>query len=338
MKAVVLNGGRTIEHLHMVDREKPEPNPGQVLVRIRATSLNYRDYEIITGSFNREFPLPLVPLSDCAGDIVVVGKDVTRVKIGDRVCGTFWQGWYGGPSELADPTRQLGGAMQGVLAEYVALDQDGVVQFPNHLSYEEAATLPCAAVTAWHALVTEGHLKAGDDVLIQGTGGVSVFALQFAVMSGARAIVLSSSQVKCEQALQLGAATTINYREEPNWSNSVLAFTRGRGVDHVVEVGGPETLTQSLLALRLAGQINVVGYLGGVDGRIDPLMIFRRRARVRGISVGSKQSFSDMNRAIETNGMRPVIDSVFDWKDVGEALLKLKSGRHFGKIVLTVGS
>jgi NADPH:quinone reductase-like Zn-dependent oxidoreductase len=338
MKAVVLDGGRSIEHLHMVDREMPEPGPRQVLVRVRAASINYRDYEIVTGTFNREFPLPLVPLSDCAGEVVAVGQDVTRVRVGDRVCGTFWQGWNGGSSDLADSARQLGGAMQGVLAEFITLDQDGVVHLPAHLSDEEAATLPCAAVTAWHALVTEGHLQAGDDVLIQGTGGVSLFALQFAVMSGARAIVLSSSDEKCERARRLGAATTINYRQDPDWSDTVLSFTRGRGVDHVIEVGGARTFTQSLLSLRLAGQINVIGYLGGAEGLIDPLMVFRRRARVRGISVGSRQSFEAMNRAIEVNAMRPVIDSVFDWKDLGEALTRLHSGRHFGKIVLTLDS
>ena len=308
MRAIVLDGGRGIEHLQMVEREPPEPRPHQVAVQVKAASLNYRDYEIVTGTFNRHFPLPLVPLSDCVGHVVAIGAEVTRVNVGDRVCGTFWQGWLGGPSDLADTARQLGGAMPGVLAEFVVFDQDGVVRVPDHLTDEEAATLPCAAVTAWHALVTEGGLKAGDDVLVQGTGGVSIFALQFAVISGARAIVLSSSDQKGERATALGAACFINYRRHPEWYSQVMAFTNGRGVDHVIEVGGAQTFTQSLMSIGLAGQINVIGYLGGKDGAVDPLLIFRKRARVRGISVGSRQSFEAMNRAIAANRLRPVVD------------------------------
>jgi NADPH:quinone reductase-like Zn-dependent oxidoreductase len=333
---MVLDGGRGLDHLTLVQRPRPSPKPDQVIVRVRAASLNYRDYEIITGTFNREFPLPLVPLSDCVGEIVEAGADVTRVKTGDRVCGTFWQGWIGGPSDLADPKRQLGGAMQGVLAEFVCLDEDGVVLAPPHLSDEEAATLPCAGVTAWHALVTEGHVRAGDDVLVQGTGGVSIFALQFAAMSGARVIVLSSSDHKLQRARDLGAAFTINYRLQPDWSGAVLEYTDGRGVDHVVEVGGPITLTQSLLAIRLGGQISMIGYLGGGGGEVDPLQIFRRRACVRGISVGSRSSFEAMNRAISANQTRPVVDSVYPWTEISTALVHLKDGRHFGKIVLAL--
>lgn len=336
MQAMVLDGGRGLDHLTVVQHPRPSPKPGQVIVRVRAASLNYRDYEIITGTFNREFPLPLVPLSDCVGEIVEAGADVTRVKIGDRVCGTFWQGWIGGPSDLADPKRQLGGAMPGVLAEFICLDEDGVVLAPPHLSDEEAATLPCAGVTAWHALVTEGHVKAGDDVLIQGTGGVSIFALQFAVISGAQAIVLSSSDHKLQRARDLGAAFTINYRMQPDWSDAVIDCTDGRGVDHVVEVGGPTTFTQSLRAIRLGGQISMIGYLGGVGGEIDPLQIFRRRAKVRGISVGSRSSFESMNRAISTSQTRPVVDSVYPWTEISAALAHLKQGKHFGKIVLAL--
>ncbi|WP_246504920.1 zinc-dependent alcohol dehydrogenase family protein [Microvirga antarctica] len=335
MQAMVLDGGRSLGHLHVVERETPSPLPHQVIIQVKAASINYRDYEIVTGIFSRAFPLPLVPLSDCVGIVVAAGADVTRVRVGDRVCGTFWQGWLGGPADLADPSRQLGGALQGVLAEFVALDQDGVVRVPDHLTDEEAATLPCAAVTAWHALVTEGGLKAGDDVLVQGTGGVAIFALQFAVMFGARAIVLSGSDEKGEKAIALGASCFINYRREPEWSASVLTFTGGRGVDHVIEVGGAQTFTQSLLSLRLAGQISAIGYLGGQQGTVDPLLIFRKRARVRGISVGSRQSFEDMNRAIAFNHLKPVVDSIYPWTALGDALLALERGRHFGKIVLT---
>ncbi|QCI63744.1 zinc-dependent alcohol dehydrogenase family protein [Phreatobacter stygius] len=323
-----------IANLREVERPIPEPRHGEVVVRVAAAALNYRDVEIIEGSYHTRFDLPLIPLSDGVGEVVAVGEGVARVRAGDRVAGTFWQNWIAGGFDMADTNRQLGGPIDGMLADYVRLSADGVVQVPAHLSDEEAATLPCAGLTAWHALVTEGGIKPGDTVLVQGTGGVAIFALQFARLAGAKVIVTSSSDAKLERAKALGASGTINYRRSPEWGLEVRALADGRGVDHVVEVGGPGSFGQSLLALRPGGQINVIGYLGGVEGAINPLDIFRRKARVRGIPVGSRQSFEAMNRGIGATGLRPVIDRVFPRGEVRAALDYLRSGQHFGKVVL----
>lgn len=336
MRAFVLSGPGT-DAPQIVERPIPEPGPNEIVVRVRAASLNYRDLEIAQNRFNRQFDYPLVPLSDASGEIVSIGSAVHRFSVGDRVTSTFWQGWLGGSADLADPSRQLGGAMQGVLAEYITLDEEGAVKTPFYLTDEEASTLPCAAVTAWHALVTDGSVKAGDDVLIQGTGGVAIFALQFAVLSGARTIVLSSSDDKLERARALGAAVTINYRQHPQWADLVLHETTGRGVDHVIDLGGASTLSQSLSALRLNGRINIVGYLGG-DATVDSMAIFRKRARVCAISVGSRSSFEAMNRAIALHRCRPVIDRIFDFEQFPDALEYLQTGKHFGKIVVRLGS
>ena len=221
-----------------------------------------------------------------------------------------------------------------MLGEYARLDAEGVVVLPDAIGDEDAATLPCAAVTAWQALVTEGRIKAGDSVLVQGTGGVSIFALQFAAMTGAHVVATSSSDAKLERAKALGAAATVNYRTHPDWAAEVLRLTGGRGVDHVVEVGGPGSFAQSLKAIRPGGQINVIGYVGGAEGMINPLDIFRRRATVRGIPVGSRQSFEALLRALVATGTRPVIDRVFAWTEAREALKHLESGHHVGKVVL----
>lgn len=250
------------------------------------------------------------------------------------MCSAFWQRWVGGSFDLAEPSYQLGGPLDGLLAEYVALDEQAVVPAPVHLTDEEAATLPCAAVTAWHALVSEGVLRAGETVLLLGTGGVSLFALQFAVNAGARVIVTSSKDEKIERARKLGAHAGVNYQRHSDWAAEVLNLTGGRGVDHILEVGGPESFAQSLRAVRVGGQISVIGYLGGTHGAINPLDIFRRQVRVRGIPVGSRASFEAMNRAIEVSGMRPIIDRSLPWTDVAEALRHMESGSHFGKVVL----
>lgn len=323
-----------IANLSEVERPIPAPRHGEVVIRVAAAALNYRDVEIIEGSYHTGFDLPLIPLSDGAGEVVAVGEGVTRVGVGDRVAGTFWQSWVGGDFAMAEAGGQLGGPIDGMLADYVRLRADGVVRVPAHLTDEEAATLPCAGLTAWHALVTEGRIKPGDTVLVQGTGGVSIFALQFARLAGAGVIVTSSSDAKLERAKALGARGGINYRDVPAWGPDVRDLAGGGGVDHVIEVGGPGSFAQSLTAIRPGGQINVIGYLGGIDGTINPLDIFRRKARVRGIPVGSRESFEAMNRGIGQSGLRPVIDRVFPRAEVRAALDYFRSGRHFGKVVL----
>jgi NADPH:quinone reductase-like Zn-dependent oxidoreductase len=334
MKAIVIDGQFGFDHLKLVDRPRPEPRLREVVIRTRAVSLNYRDADMVAGTYPFKFPLPLVPTSDGVGEVVAVGEGVTRAKIGDRVLGTFWQSWLGGDFDQTAGIGQLGGDRDGMLCEYVRLDQEGLVQAPEHLSDEEAATLPCAALTAWQALVTEGHLKAGDTLLAQGTGGVSTFALQFGVMFGARTIVTSSSDAKLERAKELGASHTVNYVTTPIWHPEVRRLNGGRGIDHVVEVGGPGSFMQSLQAIRIGGQIHMIGYVGSKTGEINPLEILYKRAVVRGIPIGSRESFEHMNRAIAVNRMRPVVDRVFPWTEARAALEYMREGRHFGKIVL----
>jgi NADPH:quinone reductase-like Zn-dependent oxidoreductase len=334
MKAIVLDGAPGFDNLRLIDRPVPEPKRQEVVVRMTAAALNYRDVEIVRGTYHTRYELPLVPLSDGVGEVVAVGEGVTRVKVGDRVCSTFWQRWVAGGFDMAEPSYQLGGPIDGLLSEYARLDEQAVVLAPGHLSDVEAATLPCAGVTAWHALVTEGALKAGESVLVLGTGGVSLFSLQVAISSGARVFVTSSNDEKIERAKALGASAGVNYRRTPNWADAVLDLTNGRGVDHIVEVGGPESFAQSFRAVRVGGQINVIGYLGGTEGTINPLDIFRRQVRVRGIPVGSRASFEAMNKALVANGTRPIVDRVYPWAEAANALRHLESGRHFGKVVL----
>ena len=257
-----------------------------------------------------------------------------RVKIGDRVAGAFMQTWIAGEFSDQKSKSALGGAIDGLLAEYVILHEDGVVHVPEHLSNEEAAALPCAAVTAWHALITEGKLKAGDTILVQGKGGVSVFALQFAQLVGARVIATSSSDEKLERVRQLGAVEGINYKTTPNWDEQVWKLTDGVGVDHVVEVGGAGTLNKSLRAVRVGGRVSLIGILTGVSGEISTASILHKNIRVQGIYVGSREMFEAMNRAIELHKMKPVIAQVFDFESAREALAYMESGAHFGKICI----
>ena len=332
MRAIAIVGGFGFDNLKLIERPMPEPRHGEVVIRMGAVSLNYRDMDMVLGTYPFSFPLPLVPTSDGVGEVVAVGESVTRAKVGDRVLGTFHQSWIAGRYE--EDTPQLGGSADGMLAEYVRLDQQGIVHAPANLTDEEAATLPCAGLTSWHSLMTESRLEAGDTVLIQGTGGVSLFGLQFSAMCGARTIVTSSSDAKLERAKALGATHTINYVKTPVWYPEVRALNGGRGVDHVIEVGGPDSFLQSLQAIRIGGQINMVGYIGSKEGAINPLEILYHRATVRGIPVGSRESFEAMNRAIEANTMRPVIDKVFPWTDAVAAIRYMQEGKHFGKIIL----
>lgn len=337
MKAIVLRNKPSVDNLQMVERAIPRPGRQEIMIRVLATALNYRDVEIVTGSYHTVFPLPLIPLSDGVGEVVAVGENVSRFKVGDRVCSTFWQRWVGGSFRMAELGYQRGGPLDGLLTEFAVLDEQAAVLAPKNLSDIEAATLPCAAVTAWHALVTEGAIKAGETVLVQGTGGVSLFALQFARASGARVIVTSRSDDKLERARELGASAGVNTQRTPEWGEAVLDLTDGRGVDHVIEVGGPQSFQQSLKASARRGQINVIGYLGGKEGAINPLDIFTRQVEVRGIPVGSRESFEAMNRAIEINDLRPVIDRTFPWTEAASALRYLEGGSHFGKVGLNHG-
>lgn len=323
-----------LQNLVAIDRELPQPAAGEVVVRLRAVSLNYRDLMIVQGSYNPKMRLPVVPLSDGAGEIVTVGAGVTQWKAGDRVCPTFFQRWLEGGITIAKRRSTLGGDLDGVMREYAALGENGVVAIPAHLSYEEAATLPCAGLTAWHALVVSGGLRAGETVLTLGTGGVSMAALQIARAAGARVIATSSSDEKLERARQLGAAATINYRRTPEWDAEVMRLTDGAGVDHVIEVGGAGTLPKSIACLRPAGHIALIGFLAG-GGAFDPGTIIGKGARLHGIYVGSREMFRAMNRALEAGAVHPAIDRTFAIEDFAAAFERLEKGAHFGKIVLT---
>jgi NADPH:quinone reductase-like Zn-dependent oxidoreductase len=329
--------GAGIEALVEVERAEPKPAYRQVLVKVKACSLNFRDLGMVRGTYRVPIRDNIVPLSDGAGEVVETGAGVTRVKVGDRVAGCFFQRWPGGESAPDVHTSALGGGIDGMLADYALLEEDGVVKIPPHLSLEEGATLPCAGVTAWHAMMEHAKLKAGDTILLQGTGGVSIFGLQFAHAMGIRAIITSSSDEKLRQAKALGAAFGINYRTTPEWQKAAMDFTGGRGVDHVIEVGGAATLTRSFGAIRVGGRISMIGGLSGGATELNPGLIFSRRANVQGISVGSMQMFEAMNRAIEVNAIKPVIDKVFGFAAAPEAYRHMASGAHFGKIVISVG-
>src|SRR5919199_1961735 len=325
-----------IDDLTMAEAETPRPQRGQALVRLRAASLNYRDLLIVTGRYSRGAARPgLVPLSDGAGEVVEVGPDVTRVRKGDRVAGTFHQAWVGGELSDAVAGSALGGDLDGVLAEYRVFEEGGLVRLPEHLSDEEGATLPCAALTAWNALFAHRPVRPGDVVLTQGTGGVSVFAVQFARAAGARVIATSSSDEKLERVRALGASDLINYKRSPEWDQVALRLTGGRGVDHVVEVGGAGTLPRSLRAVRRGGWVNVIGLLAG-GGAIDPMVVLGRSIVMRGIFVGSREMFEAMNRAITALKLRPVIDRVFPFEQAADAYRHLQSGAHFGKVVIRI--
>ena len=322
-----------IDGLDLVEVAKPVPGPGQVLVRMRAASLNYRDLATVRGSYAGPPRRGLVPLSDGAGEVEAVGPGTTLFKAGDRVCPIFCQSWLGGALTVANSAAALGGTLDGVLSDYVVLPETGLVTIPDHLSFEEAATLPCAAVTAWHSLRHIGEVTAGSTVLVQGTGGVSVFALQLAKLMGARVIGTSSSDEKLARARALGLDEAINYCTTPDWQDAVLDLTGGIGVDHVVEVGGAGTLARSIQAARMGGSIGVIGVLTG-QSQIDPTPILRRRIGLRGVYVGSREMFEAMNRSIALHGLRPVVDTVFPFERVRDAWRHLEGATHFGKIVI----
>jgi len=336
MKAFEIKDSFGIDALKLSERADPIPGHDQVVVKVKAVSLNYRDLITVKHGGMRNLRMPLIPCSDGAGEVIKIGPGVTRVKPGDRVAGIFLQTWLAGDTNAAHGQSALGGAIDGMLAEQVVLHEDGLVHLPEHLSYEEASTLPCAAVTAWQGLVTKGGMKAGDTVLVQGTGGVSIFALQFAVMTGARVIITSSSDEKLARAKQLGAVEGINYKTTPDWGKRVLELTSGEGVDHVVEVGGAGTLEKSFQAVRVGGTVSLIGVLTGANGQINPLPVLLKSIRLQGIYVGSREMFEAMNRAIAAHRMRPVIDRVFPFAQTREAFKLMESAAHFGKIVIAL--
>lgn len=332
MRAFELRNKTNLESLTLTERSDPRPGPEQVLIQMRSAALNFRDALIINGHYNPNLPLPLIPLSDGVGSVVAVGENVTCLRLGDRVAGVFVQNWLSG--ELSGSALTLGADMDGVLAQFVVLHQDGVVRVPEHLTDEEAATLPCAAVTAWNALMVQGALKPGDTVLIQGTGSVSLFALQFACMAGARPIVISSSDEKLKRARQLGAAEGINYKQTPDWDGEVLKLTDGKGVDYVVEVGGAGTLPRSLNAVRVGGQVSLIGILSGISAEISMLPILMKQIRMQGIFVGSRVMFEQMNAAIALHKLKPVVDRVFPFEEAISAIKCLGKGGQMGKICI----
>jgi len=326
-----------IDSLEFVERPTPAPEAGEVLVRVRAISFNYRDLLVVKGQYNPKMKLPRIPVSDGAGEVVAVGEGVTLWKPGDRVAGIFMQNWLDGPPTAAKSRRALGGDIDGMLAEFVVLNETGLVAIPDHLSFQEAATLPCTGVTAWNAL-DAGDVKPGATVLIQGTGGVAIFALQLARLSGARVLGISSSDEKLERARALGLDAGLNYKESPEWDRWAMDETGGLGVDLVVEVGGLATLPRSLRAVRVGGTISQVGVLSGsADAAAFPIAaILHKQVHMKGIYVGSRQDFVDLNRAISLAQLRPVGEN-FHWSQAREVLARMEEGSHFGKLVLTVG-
>jgi NADPH:quinone reductase-like Zn-dependent oxidoreductase len=332
MRAMVLEGGAGLDHLKLAERPDPTPGPGEVLVRLSAASINYRDLATVTMMAPQR---PLIPLSDGAGVVEAVGAGVTRVGVGDLVTPGFFPHWTSGrltPQRLA----ALGGVLDGVACEAIALTAEGVTKAPAGWTAAEAATLPCAAVTAWRGLIVEGKLRAGETVLVQGTGGVSIFALQFAKLAGARVIVTSSSDEKLERAKGLGADATINYRTTPDWAKAARELTGGRGVDHVVEVGGAGTFQQSIAACALGGSIAVIGVLSGFVKDLNVAAMFGANLHINGITVGSREHAEDMVAAIEGGGLKPVIDRHYRLEQLPEALALMQSGGHFGKVVIDI--
>jgi NADPH:quinone reductase-like Zn-dependent oxidoreductase len=327
----------SLDALELREVETPRPGPGQVTVRIRACSLNHRDLNIVSGNYASVALKPgAIPLSDGAGEVAAVGADVTRWKVGDRVAPIFVQRWLGGNLLQEYMPSALGGPSDGVLAEQVVLSQEGLVRIPSHMSFEQAATLPCAAVTAWNATLVRGQLQPGDTVVTLGTGGVSLFAAQLSLLSGARAIATTGSDEKAERLHELGVSDVINYRTTADWGARVRELTGGRGADLVVDVGGPGSVAQAIAAIRYGGHISVVGNLAG-KATIDPATLFAKRASMCGIQVGSRDMVEAMNRAIETAKLAPVIDRVFEFEDARAAYEYLASAKHFGKVVVRVG-
>lgn len=334
MKLVTVRKPGGLDKLEVQERDEPMPRAGQVLVRVRASSLNYHDYVVCIGGI----PTPdgRIPMSDGAGEVIAVGEGVSRWKPGDHVLSAFFPDWRTGPPRAATFASVPGDGADGFAAEYVAMPESAFTRMPEGYDFQAAATLPCAALTAWRALMVEARIKPGDWVLVQGTGGVSIFALQFAKAAGARVIATSSSDEKLERVRKLGADHTINYKETPEWGRAAFELTGGRGMDEIVEIGGPGTLAQSIKAARVNGHISLIGVLTGVSGEVPTAAFFSKNLRMDGITVGSQSMQEDMIRAIEANGIEPVIDTGFPLENLADAFRHQEAQKHFGKIVLDI--
>jgi NADPH:quinone reductase-like Zn-dependent oxidoreductase len=322
-----------LENLELRDLSKNSLLDHEVRVKIHAASLNYRDLMVIKGFYNPKLKMPVIPLSDGAGEVVEVGKKVSMFSIGDRVCATFSQNWAFGPPTDLTYQNTLGSPLNGMLAEYGVFHEQGLVKFPEYLDYIEASTLPCAAVTAFHALFLEANAKPNDTVLLLGTGGVSLFALQLAKTLDLKTIIISSCNNKLKKAQSLGADHVINYINKPEWSREVLNI-KNQGVDVVIEVGGAKTLPQSIASVKKAGVVCVIGVLTGVLEPLDLRPVLMNNIRIQGVFTGSKEVFLALNRVLTHSRIKPVIDKVFDFKDATNALAYLESGQHFGKVCI----
>jgi NADPH:quinone reductase-like Zn-dependent oxidoreductase len=336
MQAYQIQSGQKIAGLERVQRQSATLAAYEVRVRVHAVSLNYRDLMIADGSYLSTGDGPVIPVSDGAGEVIEVGPGVTRLRIGDRVAASFFPDWISGMPTAQTTSRALGAVADGMLAEEVVLHESAWVTIPAHMDYAEASTLPCAGVTAWNALFVEGRLRAGDSVLLLGTGGVSVWALQIAKAAGLRAIITSSSDEKLERARALGASATINYRNTPEWQDEVMRLTGGRGVDLVLEVGGQGTLSRSIRSTRMGGTIAIIGGVSGFGGELDPFALIGGAKRLSGIFVGSRGMLEDLNRFTEVAAIRPVVDRVFSFQQAREAYTHLEHAGHFGKVVIEV--
>jgi NADPH:quinone reductase-like Zn-dependent oxidoreductase len=335
MRVFQVEGDWGIDNLKISTRPEPRPGPGQVLLRMRASSINYRDPIVPERGYGSQSgELPLIPVSDGVGDVIEVGSGVTRVKVGDRACPAYFQTWISGEPNANRLTQSLGGPLDGTMAELMCLSQEAVVKVPEYLSNLEASTLPCAALTAWSALVECGRIKPGEQLLIQGSGGVALFALQFAKMLGAHVTVISSSDTKIERLKSMGADATINYSETPEWGKAARALTNGAGFDHILEVGGEKTLPQSLRCIRPGGTLSMIGILSGATMSTSLGLIITRQVRLQGITVGHRDGFEAMVRAMSQHRIRPVIDKVFAFEDLKASFDYIKSGQQFGKICI----
>jgi len=313
-----------------------QPGNNEVLIRVKATSLNRRDIMVLRGQYGGGTRDGLVPLSDGAGEVVAIGSKVTRVRIGDRVAGTFFQNWFSGRPPADYGNFALGGSLDGMLSQYVTLSEEGVVALPAHLSFEEAATLPCAAVTAWNGLFTRGHLQRDDNALLLGTGGVSIFGLQLAKAAGARVIITSSSDAKLERAKALGASGLINYRKVADWEKSVRELTNGVGAHHVLEVGGKDSLPHTLASLAVGGHIAIIGGLSGFGGEIPSMALLGNNITASGIYVGSREHFEALNAFVSKHQIKPVVDKVFAFEDAAAAYEHMDADSFIGKVVIRI--
>jgi NADPH:quinone reductase-like Zn-dependent oxidoreductase len=335
MKAYELQDDFGFDNLKMVELEEPEPGEEEVLLDIKAVSINYRDIMMIRGEYNPNQSLPLVPFCDACGEVIGVGESVDRFEVGDRVAPIFAQDWRDGDISLEMRNSTLGGPLDGTLTEKRVFDQDGLVHVPDHLTDEEAATLTCAGVTAWNALTVGDSLEPGETVLLLGTGGVSMFSLQFALTMGANVIMTSSSDEKLKEVKKMGVDETINYEKTPDWDEAVWELTDGEGADRVVEVGGAGTFQKSMDAAALGGHVSIIGVLSGVSGDLSVTSALMKGLTMQGILVGSRQDFQDMNRGIAQNELHPYVDDrVFAFEEAVEACRYQEAGKHMGKVVI----